>query len=698
VLTACHFRQQNQMFSFFAFDFSDVTSFSFRLCHYHSDQETGTNTFRMSEEITYTKRYIYNLDPLILQSLETLYFDSITYEQRTHEDFIQRRKEELITETPEVNASRASIVVQPKPKVDKRSIEDALSNLKISKSEENAGREGKGDGEVLPKKESDSEGESSELNTETESEVEESDRQLNAISEEAEINPNVNKSGDVNGADNDEYESTVSFMTTRSPLVLFKSSILQSIDSNKVFGVYKTTLDAIDSPNFDPLATLRGLTYNAENPMPKDPMTAGISAIFMLSAGHFAGAIVSHLPHSTKGNKGSAAELQLQSVRLLAHKTFHRYTTRKKQGGAQSAMDDAKGKANSAGSTLRRYNEQALGNDIEELMEEWKPLLEKCDSIFIRGSGKGGKNARGTGLIVRDAKDPKAIIKHGDKRVKMIPFVTKRPTTVELKRAWVELTYLKVVDLPIIAREEIEKRKRRDAMLSKSKEATVEVKSNEEAIKFTNEVVTLLRKSKAPALVLFYKKNKAKFDVNTPLQPIEQYAQTPTALHFASKKALPFMVQTLLVQLHADATVVNAIEKTAYDIAGDKDTRYAFRIARNLIGEENGTDWEATHIGSGMTKEEVDTLKTNAKQQEHEREASEKEEIKKQHESIVEQIRVEEAGKKRTGPTLGSSPGIVRVTEEQKLVGLTDAQKMKILREQRFRAIEARLKNNSSNK
>lgn len=45
----------------------------------------------------------------------------------------------------------------------------------------------------------------------------------------------------------------------------------------------------------------------------------------------------------------------------MAHKTFHRYTVRAKQGSDQMARDGAQQKApKSAGATLRRYNAQQL--------------------------------------------------------------------------------------------------------------------------------------------------------------------------------------------------------------------------------------------------------------------------------------------------------------------------------------------------
>ena len=59
--------------------------------------------------------------------------------------------------------------------------------------------------------------------------------------------------------------------------------------------------------------------------------------VLMLRSGHFAGAVF---------DKDNA----------IVHKTFHRYTTRRKQGGAQSACDGSGNAPKSAGASLRRYN------------------------------------------------------------------------------------------------------------------------------------------------------------------------------------------------------------------------------------------------------------------------------------------------------------------------------------------------------
>jgi len=61
----------------------------------------------------------------------------------------------------------------------------------------------------------------------------------------------------------------------------------------------------------------------------------------MCSGGHFAGVC-------------------FERDKVVNHKTIHRYTVRRKQGGSQSSKDNAGKKIKSAGASIRRYNEMAL--------------------------------------------------------------------------------------------------------------------------------------------------------------------------------------------------------------------------------------------------------------------------------------------------------------------------------------------------
>lgn len=94
-------------------------------------------------------------------------------------------------------------------------------------------------------------------------------------------------------------------------------------------------------------------------------------AMFMTAGGHFAGAIVrvsngEDEPEEDDGEEDGKRRKKQKKLKqrpeteMVLHKTFHRYTTRRKQGGSQGLNDAAGKKAISAGAMLRRYGEQAL--------------------------------------------------------------------------------------------------------------------------------------------------------------------------------------------------------------------------------------------------------------------------------------------------------------------------------------------------
>ncbi|KNC21007.1 hypothetical protein FF38_13682, partial [Lucilia cuprina] len=210
---------------------------------------------------------------------------------------------------------------------------------------------------------------------------------------------------------------------TGSPYVYFTSSNPDLISNDKVLAIYKSWFDLEKLINH-PVQCVNGL-----------PIT-GKSCVIMVGSGHFAAAIIGHKRHHHKTNISNP----LANVNVLKSKTFHRYTTRRKQGGAQSAMDNAKGKANSAGSTIRRANERHLQEEIQQLLNSWSLDLSQCHRIFYRAPGRSNKT-----LI---AGYPSAPISNDDPRLVKIPFGTKRPTIDECKTCWLQLTKVLTTDPP----------------------------------------------------------------------------------------------------------------------------------------------------------------------------------------------------------------------------------------------------------
>ncbi|TKR58048.1 hypothetical protein L596_030672 [Steinernema carpocapsae] len=139
-------------------------------------------------------------------------------------------------------------------------------------------------------------------------------------------------------------------------------------------------------------------------------------AIFMLTGGHFAAAVY-------------------YGGDLIVHKTFHRYVVRAKQGGVQSVMDNRNGQAKSAGSNIRRQNEKLLKEDIGDLIKSWKEdFLSPATMpiIFIRCS------TYNSSVFVSSTPSATSFEK-GDKRIRTIPFETKRATLDEIRRVYQQL-------------------------------------------------------------------------------------------------------------------------------------------------------------------------------------------------------------------------------------------------------------------
>ncbi|KAI4142641.1 MAG: hypothetical protein L6R39_004860, partial [Caloplaca ligustica] len=230
----------------------------------------------------------------------------------------------------------------------------------------------------------------------------------------------------------------------KPPLIWFSSPLLPS---NSCLGVYRalfTTTEQAQDSDMVQVLRKRQLKPLTSKPPPDTPdgvplpstMTSPQIFLCMVGGGHFASMIVSLAPKL--GRKSTGAEERQAAV--IAHKTFHRYTTRRKQGGAQSSNDSAKGAAHSAGASIRRYNEAALESEIRALLTEWKDLIAKSQLIFIRATGSSNRR---TLFGPYDGQ----VLRHNDPRNRSFPFSTRRATQAELMRAFVELTRVKVGEL-----------------------------------------------------------------------------------------------------------------------------------------------------------------------------------------------------------------------------------------------------------
>lgn len=223
---------------------------------------------------------------------------------------------------------------------------------------------------------------------------------------------------DTNG-DEEEDDTAGRKGRGKPPLIWFSSPVLPE---KTYFGMYRAILTGEEQRNQDLVEVLKKKQVEPIS-IPKMPKDGSIPEIAykgphiflcMIGGGHFAAMVVSLAPRPNKNGTTMNRE-----ATVLAHKTFHRYTTRRKQGGSQSANDNAKGAAHSAGSSLRRYNEQALVEDVRNLLQDWKALLDTSELLFIRATGVTNR---------RTLFGPYEgqVLKHNDTRLRGFPFSTRR--------------------------------------------------------------------------------------------------------------------------------------------------------------------------------------------------------------------------------------------------------------------------------
>ncbi|KAL0953500.1 hypothetical protein HGRIS_004726 [Hohenbuehelia grisea] len=488
-------------------------------------------------------------------------------------------------------------------------------------------------------------------------------------------------------------------------------------------GVYRA-LFSKDAELSDYVAQLRDMQYGGEE--------GRTWAMFMVAGGHFAGAVVrvsrpddeeeEEEPQNKKKPKRPKPDTE-----VLLHKTFHRYTTRRKQGGSQSTNDNAKGPAKSAGALLRRYGEQSLREDIRNLINDWAEEINGCERIFIRASTSNRK-------IFMDYDD--CIITKGDERLRTFPFPTRRPTQSELSRCLLELTRVKVSHLT-----EDALRAQDEAYLASlpkpkptpaSKPEPVPEKPKVSALSKEEEhlrekwsrLLEMIHKGRLEPLKAFWEREGVGLGGIDTIIPEWTNERWATILQVATHAGHEDMVMWLLEGARANPTVevpsartaeeeaeddgnrsdasdapaaaTKGSRRSAYDLARTKGVRNAYR--RCAAEHPEWWDWlGAAHVPSALSKEMEEEQegkkklrRKGLKDRVKEREAREKEKEKERPPAVEEPVAQplkpnpqDLTGPRRLGGSSGASEGVA---------GLTPEMRAKVERERRARAAEARLK------
>ncbi|POM74967.1 C2h2 finger and Ankyrin domain containing hypothetical protein, partial [Phytophthora palmivora] len=278
--------------------------------------------------------------------------------------------------------------------------------------------------------------------------------------------------------------------------------------------------------------------------------------------------------------------------KALCHKTFQRYTTRRKQGGAQSASD-ASGKAKSAGATLRRYNEAALKQDVAALLMEWKDVLKDVDLIFL----SSGKTERATFFPEKNA-----VLQPDDKRLKRIPFATFRPTFEEVCRVRSDLSSVRFSPLEAEPTSPIDSSKK-----SKTKKKQTSDPAPEAKVKADTPTTQEEETVEVPRIIQLANDGDLK-GIKELLSNVEERSvevneadvKFMTALHHAAAKNAVSMVEYLLEQ-GANPALLDLHNRPPYFLCSTKETRNAFR--RYMAEHPNAWDYSTAQVPKGLKSE-----------------------------------------------------------------------------------------------
>ncbi|WFD42744.1 hypothetical protein MPSI1_001393 [Malassezia psittaci] len=473
----------------------------------------------------------------------------------------------------------------------------------------------------------------------------------------------------------------------------------------------------------------------------------------MMGGGHFAAAVVAlnmyEQPLSERAkNRGTK---QQRGVVVVAHKTFHRYTTRRKQGGAQSAHDTSGRHAKSAGANLRRYGEAQLKNDIHTLLSQpgWRALIEESEHVWVRA---GMRAASGVLWHWPSGTSPLDAPYH-DGTLSHIPIATQRPTLSEIMRCFFELTRVKLAHLTTeqlaeqddAHREAIAAALRADAAANvplppprPSKKPSIKPDVAERKLRERWErLLDMIRKGKLGVLEHFLERfeeellrsdatlDQTRHDrekIDTPLPSWWRKEESKstrlvpeTLLQLAAAADQPELVQYFLERNANPTLPVSPVDtesavatqhpfRTAYDLCSSKTTRAVFR--RMMAEHPDWYAWDTmgpggARVPSALTSDmlEAQASKARTRRNAMRDKMREREKAEADTQNAALTTEVDHPHETRNASETSASPQKPAARNTQRLGGagaapdasLSDDMRARIERERRARAAEARM-------
>lgn len=363
----------------------------------------------------------------------------------------------------------------------------------------------------------------------------------------------------------------------------------------------------------------------------------------------------------------------------------------------------AKGKANSAGAQIRRYNERMLQQEVRQVLSQWREHIADSEFIFVHAPSNNRKVVFGYEEAVLDRANP---------RVKTIPFPTRRPTLNEVRRVFIELSSLRVAEMdPEEARIEKKERVRTQFEQSRTSKESVVADIGRKSIPEVQKLIQLVAKQGKEHVVLSHIRKHEGLLLSMACGKLsdgggglsdEELRRYPTLLHLASHHGHAALVSGLIRELGADPTIKNDFGKTAYEMAKDKETRNAFR--RCMCDLPDQWDWvNEARVPSPLTREaELEQIEKERKRQEREmerrrkieegRRKREEEQAAKDQQQQQQQQRQQRGKHQKLDTTVNRLGGSSGTNTPMNMANMSPEARMRLEREMRARAAEERLR------
>ncbi|KAF8379343.1 hypothetical protein HHK36_028777 [Tetracentron sinense] len=337
--------------------------------------------------------------------------------------------------------------------------------------------------------------------------------------------------------------------------------------------------------------------------------------VLLASGGHFAGCVFD-------GNS------------VVAHKTYHRYVVRARAGKKQSSKDASGKAANSAGASLRRYNELAL-KKVMMIACFGKILLIELNHINFW-------------LLLHQLYLQLVFIspfffQHCIVRVRHVPFTVRRPTFREAKGIYNHLTHMAYEVDEKVSPSELKK----DSQSSANSISNASLLSNKQLGKHleskeSDEAYSGLKNS--DALSIFSESENEVIGTSTPLHEAAKSGD--------AQKALELLEQGL------NPCTKDERGRTPYMLATEKEVRDTFRrfMALNL----DKWDWHAAKVPSPLTKEMEESQAAKQAEKDAKKKARAKE-LKKLRKAKEKKAQAEAVLSQNT-PTVSQSQGAAPVS------------------------------------